>query len=110
MCIPLSLLGSSLVKVLLLQQIQRSKRRIVEGIVFYAVCVTSKESRRLVLPRTCCFMLCWNSLFSMASDNLLLCWHSTFLDISSPFTLCSDEIYPMFIRESIKIFWKIVQM
>jgi hypothetical protein len=43
---PLSLLGNSLVKTFPRQ------RRIVGGVVFYAVHVVSKESRLLVLPET----------------------------------------------------------
>jgi hypothetical protein len=34
------------------------QRRIVGGIVFYAVNVLSKESRRMVLTRTSCYILC----------------------------------------------------
>jgi hypothetical protein len=50
LCIPLSL-GKSAVKTFLRQ------RRIFGGIVFYALRVVSKESRRLVLPRTYCLKL-----------------------------------------------------
>jgi hypothetical protein len=46
--IPLSLSGNSSVKTFPRQ------RRIVVGVVFYAVRVVSKESSRLVLPRTSC--------------------------------------------------------
>jgi hypothetical protein len=45
---PLSLLGNNSVKTFLRQQ------RTVEGVVFYAVRVVSKEIGRLVLPRTSC--------------------------------------------------------
>jgi hypothetical protein len=47
-CIPLSLLGNNSVKTLPRQ------RKIVGGVVFYAVYIVSKQSRRLVLPRTSC--------------------------------------------------------
>jgi hypothetical protein len=46
MCISLSLLRNSSVKT------SPRQRRIVGGVVFYAIRVVSKESRRLVLPRT----------------------------------------------------------
>jgi hypothetical protein len=46
--IPLSLLGNNSVKTF------QRQRRIVGCVVFYAVCVVSKESRLLVLPRTSC--------------------------------------------------------
>jgi hypothetical protein len=52
LCIPLSLLGKSSVNTFPRQW------RIVEGIVFYLVHVISKESRWLVLTRTC-FYYCW---------------------------------------------------
>jgi hypothetical protein len=48
LCIPLSLLGKNSVKTFPRQ------RRIVGGVVFYAVHDISKESRRLVLRRTSC--------------------------------------------------------
>jgi hypothetical protein len=48
---PIPLLSNSSVKTFLLQ------RRIVVGVVFYAVHVVSKESRRLILPRTSCLFL-----------------------------------------------------
>jgi hypothetical protein len=47
-CIPLSLLGNNSVKTFPRQG------RIVGRVVFYAIRVVSKESRRLVLPRTSC--------------------------------------------------------
>jgi hypothetical protein len=46
LCIPLSLLGNNSVKTFPRQ------RRVVEGVVFYAVRVVSKESRQLVIRRT----------------------------------------------------------
>jgi hypothetical protein len=49
--IPQGMFGNTSVKTLSLQ------RRIVGGVVFYAVRVISKESRRLVLPRTPCFIM-----------------------------------------------------
>jgi hypothetical protein len=53
LCIPLSLLGNISVKKFPRQ------RRIVRGVVLYAVRVVSKESRRLVLPRTSCmYIMC----------------------------------------------------
>jgi hypothetical protein len=51
LCIPLPLLGNGSVNTFLRQ------RRIVGDIFFYAVRVLSKESRRLVLTRTCWFFL-----------------------------------------------------
>jgi hypothetical protein len=48
LCIPLLLLGNNSVKTFTRQ------RRIVGGVVFYAVRVVPKESRRLVFPRTYC--------------------------------------------------------
>jgi hypothetical protein len=52
LCIPLSLLGNSPVNTFPRQQ------RIVGSIVFYVVCFVPKENRRLVLPRTSCYMNC----------------------------------------------------
>jgi hypothetical protein len=48
LCIPLLLLGNNSVKTF------PRERKIVGGIVFYAVLVVSKESTRLVLPRVSC--------------------------------------------------------
>jgi hypothetical protein len=48
-CIPLSLLRNNSLKTFPRQ------RRIVGGVIFYAVRVVSKESRRSVLPRSSCF-------------------------------------------------------
>jgi hypothetical protein len=50
LCIPLSFLGNNSVKTFPRQ------RRIVGGVVFYAVRLASKESMRVVLPRTSCFL------------------------------------------------------
>jgi hypothetical protein len=47
LCIPLSLLGNNSVMF-------PRQRRIDGGVVFYAVCVVSNESTRLVLSRTSC--------------------------------------------------------
>jgi hypothetical protein len=53
-CIPLSLLSNGSVKTLLMQRIHtRNNRRIVRRLVFNEVRAVSKESRRLVIPRTC---------------------------------------------------------
>jgi hypothetical protein len=52
LCIPLSLLGSGSVSTFTLQ------RRTVGGVVFYAVSLASKERRRIVLPRSFCFLCC----------------------------------------------------
>jgi hypothetical protein len=46
---PLSLLSNGLVST------NPQRRRIVGSVIFCAVCVVSKESRRLVLARTYCF-------------------------------------------------------
>jgi hypothetical protein len=51
LCIPISLLDNGSVKMFLRQG------RIVGGAVFYAVRDVSKESMRLILPRTSCFIL-----------------------------------------------------
>jgi hypothetical protein len=51
LCIPLSLLGNNSVKTFPRQ------RRIVGRFVFNVARVVSKESRRLVLSRTSCFIL-----------------------------------------------------
>jgi hypothetical protein len=48
LCIPLPLLGNNSVYTF------PGQRRIFGGVVFYAVLVVSKESNRLVLPRTSC--------------------------------------------------------
>jgi hypothetical protein len=62
--IPLSLLGNDYVKTLLRQQIHNN-RRIFGHLMLYVVHVVSKDSRRLVLPRTCyCYLVskfttCW---------------------------------------------------
>jgi hypothetical protein len=50
LCIPLLLPGNNSVKTFPRQ------RRILEGVVFYAVLVVSKESRCSVLPRTFCLL------------------------------------------------------
>jgi hypothetical protein len=42
----------------------RNNRIIVGPVVFYAVRVVSKESKRLVLPRTCCYLQSSTCLFS----------------------------------------------
>jgi hypothetical protein len=70
MCIPLLLLGSSLIKTLLQQQQKNCMH-------FYAVCVVSKESRQLVLPRTSCF-----SINSTAIGFIV--WHVKARDWTSP--------------------------
>jgi hypothetical protein len=54
MCIPLSLLGRGTVRTLPRHEYTRSNRRISGRVVFDAVRVISKESSRLVLPRTSC--------------------------------------------------------
>jgi hypothetical protein len=46
---PLSLIGNGSVNIILWQW------KIFRCVVFYAICVVSKESKRLVLPRTFCF-------------------------------------------------------
>jgi hypothetical protein len=51
LCIPLSLVGNSLVKIF------PQQRTVVGGVIFDAVCVISKESRLLVLPRTSGFKI-----------------------------------------------------
>jgi hypothetical protein len=51
LCILLSLLGNNSIKTFPRQ------RRIVGGVVYFAVSVVSKESRRLVLPKTACYIL-----------------------------------------------------
>jgi hypothetical protein len=51
LCIPQALLGYSSVKTF------SPQRKIIEGVVFRAIHVVSKERRRLVLPRTSCFIM-----------------------------------------------------
>jgi hypothetical protein len=51
LCIPIWLLGNGSVSTFPWQ------RRIVGGVVFYAARVISKQSRRLILTKTCCLML-----------------------------------------------------
>jgi hypothetical protein len=51
MCNPLSLLGNGSVKRTAATNTQATIEELL-GVVFYAVRVVSKESRRLVLPRT----------------------------------------------------------
>jgi hypothetical protein len=70
-CVSLSLLGNGSVSTIPRQ------RRIVGGVCFYAVRVVSKESRRLVLPRTV------TSSFWMT--NRKRCWLGQFQDIISEF-------------------------
>jgi hypothetical protein len=63
MCIPQSLPCNSSVKSYRGNDYTRNNRRTVGRVVFCAVCVASKESRPLVLPRTYCLyreMLLWD--------------------------------------------------
>jgi hypothetical protein len=66
-CIPLSLLGNNSVKTFPRQ------RRIVGGVVFYAVRVISKENGRLVLLRTACNIIFssspWSPTFRFSDQN-----------------------------------------
>jgi hypothetical protein len=54
MCIPLSLLDDS-VKCYCCNEYTRNNRRIIGAVVFYAVRIVWKESRRLAVPTTACF-------------------------------------------------------
>jgi hypothetical protein len=58
MCIPLSLLGNGSVKKKRYRgnEYTSNNRRIVGPVVFYDVRVLSKESRRIVLSRTSCYI------------------------------------------------------
>jgi hypothetical protein len=58
LCIPLSLLGDASVKRYRCKEYKRNNIRNVGDLVFYAVGAVSKESRRLVLPRTYCNTFC----------------------------------------------------
>jgi hypothetical protein len=71
MCIPLSLLGNGSVKTLSLQRIHTQQYNCWRHL-FYAVCVVSKESRRLVLPRTSCFLFIINLMSTSASKFLFV--------------------------------------
>jgi hypothetical protein len=62
LCIPLSLVGNSSVKTFPRQ------RRVVGGVIFCAVCVVSKESRRLVLPKTSAFIWGYSWFFSSSNN------------------------------------------
>jgi hypothetical protein len=53
---PLSLLGNCWVQRYCSKKYTRNNRRIVEYVVFCAVCVASKENRHLVLPRSSCLL------------------------------------------------------
>jgi hypothetical protein len=59
MCIPVPLIGNSWVKYYRGNEYICRNRRLVGGVVFYAVRVISRESIRLVLPRTSWFNI-WN--------------------------------------------------
>jgi hypothetical protein len=61
LCISLMLLGNNSIKSFPQQRI------IVGGIIFCTVCVVSKKSRRLILPRTSCFFHLQLSLFGISS-------------------------------------------
>jgi hypothetical protein len=67
--IPLQLLGN---------KCKRKNKRIVGRVVFYAVYVISKESRRLFLPRVSCLLLgthsCSRGCLSDAKKLANLCW------------------------------------
>jgi hypothetical protein len=51
---PLLLLGNGSLNMFRCNEYTRSNRKIVGRVIFYAVHVVSKESRRLVLLRTSC--------------------------------------------------------
>jgi hypothetical protein len=77
LCILLSLLGNSSVKTFPRQ------RRIVVGVVFYAIRVVLKDSVRSVLPRTCLYYnntLKCHSRFDFA--RLLLVWQITLMKVA----------------------------
>jgi hypothetical protein len=65
LCVPLSLLGNGSVKTFPRQ------RRLVAGVVFYAVRVVSKENKLLVLPRSFCFYFHMVSQAISSSQNFL---------------------------------------
>jgi hypothetical protein len=52
---PISLLDNGSVNRFLRRRIHND-RRFFKGVVFYVLCVVSKKSRRLVLPRTSCLL------------------------------------------------------
>jgi hypothetical protein len=61
---PITLLGNSSVKTLPLQ------RRIVGGVVFHVARVVSKESKRLLLPRTSCSVYIFSNQCALKQDDL----------------------------------------
>jgi hypothetical protein len=57
-CYPLSLLSNGSLNMFPRQRIHAKKKNCCTRLIFYAVRVVSKESTRLVLPRTSCYIFC----------------------------------------------------
>jgi hypothetical protein len=72
MCISLSGARQRLGKHLSAVTNKHNNRRIVGGVVFYMVRVVSKESMRLVLPRTFCYVYKETAVFSFRSKIVCL--------------------------------------
>jgi hypothetical protein len=70
MCIPLIFARQRLGKHVPVAINTRKNRRIVGRVVFYAVRVVSKESTRLVLPRTSCLVYHETHKIVYRADNL----------------------------------------
>jgi hypothetical protein len=89
-CVSPSLVGNGSAKTLLRQQI-RNSRSIVGRIVFYAVYVVSKESRRLVFPKTSCLAY----FPSFEKIKISLCHHHTVcVSVYPPYQLSNALKYP----------------
>jgi hypothetical protein len=83
MCIPLSELGNGSVKCYRGNEYTPNNRRIVGRVVFYAVCVVSKESRRLVLRKTSCLYVGEKVLKSLrvAIRPIFFCYCNLFMEV-----------------------------
>jgi hypothetical protein len=68
--------------------------RVVECVVFYAIRVVSKESRRLVLPRTSCFLR-YPFQFSLFSSIFFIQWENSefclYISVSYSVFLCQPS-------------------
>jgi hypothetical protein len=82
LCIPLWFLGNNSVKTFPRQ------RRIFAGVVFCAVHVVSKDSRRLVLPRTSCLYLTPSFLIASQMGNIfcISCWSRKLITLFTIFS------------------------
>jgi hypothetical protein len=105
LCILLTLLGNNSVKTFQWQ------RKIVEGIIFCAVCVIQNESRQLVLPRTSCFVEYFLLSFGFLSL-YLLCILNAELPSFNSVTSCYEFKIMWFIyrvsQEERSVFWEVI--